>query len=68
MFLGSRAAAAPYVMISKLFTILYFSYFLILLPFLQYLHNFIIITEEIIDDFAEKRFTKKPLVMVDSYR
>jgi len=32
MFLGSRAAAAPYVGASKLFTVLYFAYFLVLLP------------------------------------
>jgi hypothetical protein len=32
MFLGSRAAAAPYVNASKLFTALYFAYFLLVLP------------------------------------
>jgi len=32
MFLGSRAAAAPYVAASKLFTGLYFAYFLLVLP------------------------------------
>lgn len=32
MFLGSRAAAAPYVGASKIFTILYFAYFLLILP------------------------------------
>lgn len=32
MFLGSRAASAPYVNASKLFTALYFSYFLLVLP------------------------------------
>lgn len=32
MFLGSRAAAAPYVAASKLFTGLYFAYFLLILP------------------------------------
>ena len=32
MFLGSRAAAAPYVIASKLFTVLYFAYFLLILP------------------------------------
>lgn len=32
MFLGSRAAAAPYVGASKAFTVLYFAYFLIVLP------------------------------------
>jgi len=32
MFLGSRAAAAPYVITSKVFTILYFAYFLLVLP------------------------------------
>lgn len=37
MFLGSRAAAAPYVMSSKLFTFLYFVYFLVVLPALAHL-------------------------------
>jgi len=37
MFLGSRAAAAPYVVASKLFTALYFVYFLIALPALSWL-------------------------------
>lgn len=36
MFLGSRAAAAPYVGASKLFTGLYFAYFLFLLPALAW--------------------------------
>jgi hypothetical protein len=37
MFLGSRAAAAPYVVTSKIFTILYFAYFLLVLPLVGYL-------------------------------
>lgn len=37
MFLGSRAAAAPYVLASKLFTALYFAYFLVVLPALALL-------------------------------
>jgi hypothetical protein len=36
MFLGSRAAAEPYVHASKLFTVLYFAYFLIVLPACAY--------------------------------
>jgi quinol-cytochrome oxidoreductase complex cytochrome b subunit len=36
MFLGSRAAAAPYVGASKIFTILYFAYFLLVLPTLAW--------------------------------
>jgi len=32
MFLGSRAASAPYVGASKLFTALYFAYFVVVLP------------------------------------
>jgi len=36
MFLGSRAAAEPYVHASKLFTILYFAYFLVVLPVLAH--------------------------------
>ena len=34
MFLGSRAAAAPYVVASKVFTVAYFAYFLVVVPFL----------------------------------
>jgi hypothetical protein len=34
MFLGTRAAEAPYVGASKIFTGLYFAYFLIFLPLL----------------------------------
>jgi quinol-cytochrome oxidoreductase complex cytochrome b subunit len=32
MFLGGQAAAAPFVMCSKIFTFLYFGYFMIILP------------------------------------
>jgi hypothetical protein len=32
MFLGTRPAEAPYVGASKLFTVLYFGYFLAFLP------------------------------------
>lgn len=39
MFLGSRAAAAPYVGASKAFTALYFAYFLFVLPFLAWLNE-----------------------------
>lgn len=35
-FLGSRAAAEPYVVASKVFTVLYFSYFIVVLPLLSY--------------------------------
>lgn len=34
MYLGGQAAAAPFVVCSKIFTLLYFSYFIIILPFL----------------------------------
>jgi len=34
MYLGMRPAEAPYVFASKIFTVLYFSYFLVYLPFL----------------------------------
>ena len=40
MFLGSRAAAAPYVLASKLFTALYFAYFLVVLPTLALIGEF----------------------------
>lgn len=40
MFLGSRAAAAPYVLASKLFTALYFAYFLVILPTLALFGEF----------------------------
>lgn len=36
MFLGSRAAAAPYVTASKIFTVLYFAYFIVVLPALAW--------------------------------
>jgi len=36
MFLGTRAAAAPFVYASKLYTALYFIYFIIFLPLLAY--------------------------------
>lgn len=36
MFLGTRAAAEPYVHASKLFTVLYFLYFLVVLPTLTF--------------------------------
>lgn len=36
MFLGTRAAAEPYVHASKLFTALYFLYFLVVLPTLTF--------------------------------
>lgn len=39
MFLGSRAAAAPYVWSSKVFTTLYFVYFLVVLPTIAYLNT-----------------------------
>ena len=39
MFLGSRAAAAPYVISSKIFTALYFAYFLIGLPTLAWFNE-----------------------------
>jgi len=32
MFLGCNPAAAPYVVSSKVFTVLYFAYFLVVLP------------------------------------
>jgi len=35
MYLGMRAAEAPYVYASKVFTALYFSYFLLFLPLLS---------------------------------
>ena len=40
MFLGSRAAAAPYILASKLFTALYFAYFLVILPTLALVGEF----------------------------
>lgn len=39
MFLGMSAAEAPFVISSKLFTILYFLYFVLILPFLGWLTN-----------------------------
>lgn len=42
MFLGSRAAAEPYVHASKLFTVLYFVYFLVVLPGLAYCSSLLV--------------------------
>jgi hypothetical protein len=39
MFLGSNPAAAPFIIFSKFFTFLYFSYFLIILPFLTFIDD-----------------------------
>jgi ubiquinol-cytochrome c reductase cytochrome b/c1 subunit len=39
LFLGTRAAEAPYVVASKIFTGLYFFYFLVLLPMLAWLNR-----------------------------
>lgn len=39
MLLGSRAAAAPYVVASKIFTALYFCYFLVALPLLAVMNE-----------------------------
>ena len=48
MFLGSRAAAAPYVAASKLFTVLYFAYFLVGLPALAFLNERMLTTEPVV--------------------
>ena len=37
MYLGMRPAEAPYVVASKVFTALYFLYFLLYVPFLTWL-------------------------------
>lgn len=53
MFLGSRAASAPYVVASKIFTVLYFAYFLVVLPALAFL------SELMITDLEENRENKE---------
>jgi len=45
LFLGSRAAAAPYVWASKIFTALYFVYFLLVIPFLAWFNTQFFITK-----------------------
>lgn len=40
MFLGSNPAAAPFIKLSKIFTILYFAYFLIFIPILTLFDDF----------------------------
>jgi quinol-cytochrome oxidoreductase complex cytochrome b subunit len=39
-WLGSKPPEAPYIVLSQFFTILYFSYFFIILPFLSSIENF----------------------------
>jgi len=39
MKLGGKPAQEPYVMLSKIYTLLYFSYFLIILPAIPYLEQ-----------------------------
>jgi cytochrome c oxidase assembly factor CtaG len=47
MFLGSRAAAEPYVHASKLFTVLYFVYFLIVLPMLAFYSSHLVESKQV---------------------
>ncbi len=42
MFLGSNPAADPFIVCSKIFTILYFLYFIIILPFISFLDDSIV--------------------------
>jgi ubiquinol-cytochrome c reductase cytochrome b subunit len=39
MFLGVSPAVAPFIILSKIFTVLYFSYFLVILPWLCFLDD-----------------------------
>lgn len=45
MFLGSRAAAAPYVFASKIFTLAYFAYFIYVIPLLHWA-GYLLLREE----------------------
>jgi ubiquinol-cytochrome c reductase cytochrome b subunit len=39
MFLGGQPAAAPFVLASKMFTLLYFAYFLLFIPFYNFFYS-----------------------------
>jgi len=39
MFLGGQPATAPFVLASKFFTITYFAYFLLTIPFLNFINS-----------------------------
>lgn len=55
MFLGSRAAAAPYVVASKIFTGAYFVYFLTAIPFLA------VFGDELLDKQTDESVEETPL-------
>lgn len=42
MYLGGQAAAAPFVICSKIFTFLYFGYFILILPSLGYIEAWLL--------------------------
>jgi len=42
MFLGGQPAAAPFVICSKFFTITYFAYLLLSIPFINFMDKFIL--------------------------
>jgi len=46
MILGSNPAAAPYINCSKIFTILYFSYFLVVIPLVSFFDDLVFEEEE----------------------
>lgn len=53
MFLGMSAAEAPFVMASKLFTVLYFVYFLLVLPLLNWFTRQLLEEKEVIVEKTE---------------
>lgn len=42
MFLGGQPAAAPFVLCSKFFTVTYFAYLLLTIPFINFLERYVL--------------------------
>lgn len=47
LFLGGKPAAAPYVLASKIFTVLYFAYFIVIIPLIPTLEKFLLEKEDL---------------------
>ena len=46
LFLGAQPAAAPFVICSKIFTVTYFSYLLLSIPAINYMHEYLFTTKQ----------------------